>query len=128
MTLKQLRVENPAYTSFGCDARFLTSCLSGYTEKSEYNKDRTVEWWVCMKCNFGYCVKCYETRKNAHNHPLTKMTLPEMGMGENAGYLCDAIYFKGCLSQGNTTIWKDEDTVLYHDPICNFDLCQSCMD
>ena len=83
-----------------------------------------------MICNYGYCETCYGTLGNAHHHTLSKMNLDQMKMGENSVYLCDAIYFKGCLTPANASpsVWSDGSTVLYHESVCNFDLCSPCME
>ncbi len=131
MTLKDIRDLTGRYIGgFGCDGRHFNACKSGMSNKSEFRKIPNEVLYHCPQpgCSFDFCEKCYETYKNAHNHVLEKTTWDKLPSNYASGWLCDsAVFFKGCASQGNYNIFNHDNTVLYHDPICDFDLCELCM-
>eukprot|EP00347_Sterkiella_histriomuscorum_P010531 403375928 len=113
-----------SYFSWGCDGRKFTGCKSGYQQSGT---DMTEKLYHCKKCEFDYCVQCYQEYANAHVHELTEMTLQELCILDSdyqTGWGCDGRFYTGC-PQGDT-FREDIYEFLYHDDENDFDFCTIC--
>lgn len=84
-----------------------------------YTPDSTTSLYHCSKCEVDLCDTCYsgQLRHSLHpQHPLTPVD-PCILYRLHLSWSCD-----NCQQTFNSTT----DTVFYHCPLCEYDLCNNC--
>ncbi|CDW71666.1 wd-40 repeat protein [Stylonychia lemnae] len=128
-TLKKLKEQykKKAYNEgLICRGNQFAGCKS--VGKISNNPDEVI--YHCDQCSFDLCQKCFQLLENVHDHSLEKLTYGQLMETKSdlygLGWVCDCGTFKGCELDGKAII--DIYTIVYHDSISQFDLCESCAD